>query len=65
MLISNRLFLPLLILIFSFAVQAVSADETRATRVLLETSKGNIELELYPDMAPSTAPFFTGSLTVS
>lgn len=50
--ISNRLITALLLLILS---QAGFAD---ATRVLLETSKGNIELELYPEKAPVTVKNF-------
>ena len=54
----NRLFIPLLILISAFTVPAVAADDAQTTKVLLETNKGNIELELYPDKAPVTVANF-------
>jgi len=58
MLSMNRLFIPLLILISAFTVPAVAADDVKPTKVLLETNKGNIELELYPDKAPVTVANF-------
>lgn len=54
----NRLFIPLLILISTITFPAIAADDSRATKVLLETNKGNIELELYPDKAPVTVANF-------
>ncbi len=37
---------------------AASADEAEAPRVRLETTLGNIDLELYPDRAPKTVANF-------
>ncbi|NNJ91601.1 MAG: peptidyl-prolyl cis-trans isomerase [Gammaproteobacteria bacterium] len=54
----NRLFIPLLFLISAFFTQAIGANEAKVTKVLLETNKGNIELELYPDKAPATVANF-------
>ena len=56
MLLMNRLFLALLILISVFSSQTIASEQ--ATRVLLETNKGNIELELYADKAPATVANF-------
>jgi peptidyl-prolyl cis-trans isomerase B (cyclophilin B) len=50
----NRALLPLSIL--ALAVPAHAADP----RVTLETSKGTIELELYPEKAPKTVENFLG-----
>ena len=54
----NRLFLILLTTISLFSSLAIASDESQATRVLLETSKGNIEIELYSDKAPITVGNF-------
>jgi len=54
----KRLLIPLFILICAFSTQAIAAAQTQATKVLLETNKGNIELELYPDKAPATVANF-------
>jgi len=58
MLSINRLLLALVILIAAFSTQAVAAGDSQPTKVLLETNKGNIELELYPDKAPVTVANF-------
>lgn len=50
----NRLFITLLILISAFSTQTIAST----TKVLLETNKGNIELELYADKAPATVANF-------
>lgn len=54
----NRLFFPLLILISVFSTPAIATSTDKAAKVLLETNKGNIELELYPDKAPATVANF-------
>jgi cyclophilin family peptidyl-prolyl cis-trans isomerase len=54
----NRLLIPLLFLVSAFFTQAIAANEAKVTKVLLETNKGNIELELYPDKAPATVANF-------
>lgn len=58
MLISNKLFTSLLLLISLFATQVLAAENAATTKVLLETNKGNIELELYVDKAPATVANF-------
>src|SRR5262249_52573555 len=46
----------LLLVFFSFSI---SADEkVKPVPILIETEKGNIELELYPDKAPVTVANF-------
>ena len=45
-----------LLLLLSSVTACIAADNT--TKVLLETSKGNIELELYSDKAPKTVENF-------
>lgn len=51
-----RLITPL-ILLFS-SLSACNAAESTTTKILLETSKGNIVLELYPQLAPVTVKNF-------
>ena len=51
-----RLITPLILLFLSLT--ACTAAENTTAKVLLETSKGNIELELYPQLAPVTVQNF-------
>jgi cyclophilin family peptidyl-prolyl cis-trans isomerase len=56
--ISVRLTISFLFAFSLFASQACANDASQSTKILLETSKGNIELQLYPELAPATVANF-------
>ena len=54
----RRLYLLLFLSFFFLSTQLSAQDSEQIVKVLLETNKGNIELELYPDKAPVTVENF-------
>ena len=56
--LSSKLLISLLIVFSLFSSQLMANESLQTTKVLLETNKGNIELELYPEKAPLTVANF-------
>jgi peptidylprolyl isomerase len=56
----NKLFITLAVALLSFLPMSLTKGEAVAQTVVFETTQGNVEIKLFPEVAPKTVENFVG-----